>query len=148
MPECPDVGMSLKFPSKNPRKTFAIHFFIDYFQPCALIFSNFFLFTTLVLKMRHPSWMSQVITQGNTFNSHFKEKRRCISGIMPPLAVLRNATTRLGGSILYKLYPSFEGYNIPYSHYWIPGNTAANCSSVDCSILYRHLKYFWLWEII
>ena len=37
-----------------------------------------------------------------TFTPHFKGKRRCISGI---IALLRNAVTRIGGSI-YKLYPS------------------------------------------
>ena len=40
-----------------------------------------------------------------TFTPHFKGKRRCISGIIALLAVLRNAVTRIGGSI-YKLYPS------------------------------------------
>ena len=40
-----------------------------------------------------------------TFIPHFKGKRRCISGIIALLAVLRNAVTRIGGSI-YKLYPS------------------------------------------
>ena len=37
-----------------------------------------------------------------TFTSHFKGKRRCISGIIALLSVLRNALTRIGG----------EGYNL------------------------------------
>ena len=40
-----------------------------------------------------------------TFTPHFNGKRRCISGIIALLTVLRNAVTRIGGSI-YKLYPS------------------------------------------
>ena len=35
-----------------------------------------------------------------TFTPHFNGKRKCISGIITLLSVLRNALTRNGGSIL------------------------------------------------
>ena len=39
-----------------------------------------------------------------TFTPHFKGKRRCITGIIALLSVLRNALTRNGGGIIYTSY--------------------------------------------